>query len=551
MRSKKSHTSSKLLSRNSARSERSSRRRTRRTTLLCEPLEARTLLAADLFSGFDELPSAPTAQPSQDLSTPAYVPALSSSQQAEGEQSAEGEDQQDLVAFAKALAQANVKYFGAFWCIHCAEQKQLFQDGADYLPYIEVSNPDRTLNQVGQTTTSARSPPGCSRTTRGWWASRRWRRCRRRRAWRSRRPASPRWRRLRTRRCWAVRRLFFPLDGYDPNSDALTYTVTSSNPQVTATVTQNNPSMKITVRDNASYFGDMVFQLFEDKAPRPVDRVMEWRRDGFYNTAGTNKMIFHRVIPGFVIQGGDPTGTGSGGSTLGNFDDQFNVDLQHNRDGMLSYAKSSDDTNDSQFFVTLGPRGTWTSITRFRPAGRGLPRVGCDRPGADRGERQAHRRRDHADGRDLPGRRKRRVDGQGPGRLHRPERHHRDGPRRRRQHGARRRSMSRSGRTRPPTAGPTAARSWPISPPSARPATRRCRSSCGDGRRGRCGDVRSLEVGQRELHRDGQCRYRTGDGHAPHGLRRHDGRAGRRPAEDHLRHVGHLRFADWSRSPWA
>ncbi|MEM7314760.1 MAG: peptidylprolyl isomerase, partial [Planctomycetota bacterium] len=56
-----------------------------------------------------------------------------------------------------------------------------------------------------------------------------------------------------------------------------------------------------------------------------------------------------------VIQAGDPTGTGSGGSTLGDFDDQFHVDLQHNRTGLLSMAKTTDDTNDSQFFVTEGP----------------------------------------------------------------------------------------------------------------------------------------------------------------------------------------------------
>ncbi len=56
----------------------------------------------------------------------------------------------------------------------------------------------------------------------------------------------------------------------------------------------------------------------------------------------------------FVLQAGDPTATGTSGSTLGNFDDQFNANLLHNRTGVLSFAKSSDDTNNSQFFITEG-----------------------------------------------------------------------------------------------------------------------------------------------------------------------------------------------------
>jgi cyclophilin family peptidyl-prolyl cis-trans isomerase len=77
--------------------------------------------------------------------------------------------------------------------------------------------------------------------------------------------------------------------------------------------------------------------------------MIELAEDGFYED-----IIFHRVLNDFVIQGGDPAGTGSGGSTLGDFDDQFDPDLQHNRTGLLSMAKSTDDTNDSQFFVTEG-----------------------------------------------------------------------------------------------------------------------------------------------------------------------------------------------------
>jgi cyclophilin family peptidyl-prolyl cis-trans isomerase len=93
--------------------------------------------------------------------------------------------------------------------------------------------------------------------------------------------------------------------------------------------------------------GDLVFQLFEDLAPRPTERVISLANSGFYDG-----VEFHRISPGFVIQGGDPTASGSGGSTLGDFDDQFNVDLQHNQAGLLSFAKSTDDTNDSQFFIT-------------------------------------------------------------------------------------------------------------------------------------------------------------------------------------------------------
>jgi cyclophilin family peptidyl-prolyl cis-trans isomerase len=145
--------------------------------------------------------------------------------------------------------------------------------------------------------------------------------------------------------------LHIPVDAYDPNGNPLTISVVSSNPAaVAAEVLTGNSSARFETN-----FGPMVFELFDVEGGRAASRFKELAQQGFYNTTGGANMTFHRVIENFVIQGGDPTATGSGGSSLPNFDDQFDVDLQHNRSGILSYAKSTDDTNDSQFFITAGP----------------------------------------------------------------------------------------------------------------------------------------------------------------------------------------------------
>ena len=95
--------------------------------------------------------------------------------------------------------------------------------------------------------------------------------------------------------------------------------------------------------------GDMLVELYSDKAPKTVENFVKLAEKGFYN--GT---IFHRVIPDFMIQGGDPEGTGRGGPGY-KFADEFHPDLRHNAPGMLSMANSGPNTNGSQFFITEVP----------------------------------------------------------------------------------------------------------------------------------------------------------------------------------------------------
>ena len=138
------------------------------------------------------------------------------------------------------------------------------------------------------------------------------------------------------------------LDGIDPDGGELSFRAVSSDPLVTTFIPEGNRSMRISVRSaDGAIDGDMVLELFETRAPRVTEQIIRLAEDGFYDG-----IIFHRVIDDFMIQGGDPTGTGTGGSYLGDFNDQFHFDLQHSGSGVLSMAKSGDDTNDSQFFIT-------------------------------------------------------------------------------------------------------------------------------------------------------------------------------------------------------
>ena len=95
--------------------------------------------------------------------------------------------------------------------------------------------------------------------------------------------------------------------------------------------------------------GDIVAELYADRAPMTVENFVNLARAGFYD--GTT---FHRVIPGFMAQGGDPTGTGTGGPGY-QFGDEFHPSLRHDAAGVLSMANAGPGTNGSQFFLTHGP----------------------------------------------------------------------------------------------------------------------------------------------------------------------------------------------------
>ena len=98
--------------------------------------------------------------------------------------------------------------------------------------------------------------------------------------------------------------------------------------------------------------GEIVIELYWNHAPMTCRNFAELVRRGYYS--GTK---FHRIIRDFMIQGGDPTATGKGGSSIygKTFDDEISGDLKHTGAGILSMANSGPDTNGSQFFITLAP----------------------------------------------------------------------------------------------------------------------------------------------------------------------------------------------------
>ncbi|HPI37304.1 MAG TPA: peptidylprolyl isomerase [Ignavibacteriaceae bacterium] len=96
--------------------------------------------------------------------------------------------------------------------------------------------------------------------------------------------------------------------------------------------------------------GIIEIELFEEQTPKTVHNFAELAKKGYYNG-----VIFHRVIDGFMIQGGDPTGTGRGGESIygHKFADEIHPQLKHTGAGILSMANAGPNTNGSQFFITL------------------------------------------------------------------------------------------------------------------------------------------------------------------------------------------------------
>lgn len=116
--------------------------------------------------------------------------------------------------------------------------------------------------------------------------------------------------------------------------------------------------------------GDISIRLFKDKVERTVTNFVELSKKGYYNG-----LIFHRVIKDFMIQGGDPTGTGCGGESIygERFEDEFDPDL-HNIKGALSMANAGPNTNGSQFFIVQASEVPEGMLEQMRGmADRGFP----------------------------------------------------------------------------------------------------------------------------------------------------------------------------------
>ena len=271
----------------------------------------------------------------------------------------------DLVAFAQALTDANVTLYGAAWNDETTAQKSLFQDGAPYLTFVEITDAGRELNSVASTEGIMVIEPTW-KLANGTLLN----------GMQSLQELStatgidiptaedPFLTEIADQDFLSGTALHVALNGFDPEGGPLTYTVESSNPDaIQARILTGNRSLRISVAG----YGDMVFELFEERAARAAEHIIALAESGFYNDSD-----FLRIFNGF-LRGGDPSQTGTGGSSLGPFDDQFHPELQHVQSGLLTMYKppdtladnsdpenpipgvTYDDRSDSQFIITDGP----------------------------------------------------------------------------------------------------------------------------------------------------------------------------------------------------
>ena len=167
----------------------------------------------------------------------------------------------------------------------------------------------------------------------------------------------------------AGKTLMVPVTATSPNGRPLTFTASSSTNRITVEVHTNNPFWKMSVVQAAptnapgafvtpfrggavsvTNVGDLTFMLFRDLTPHTVDVIQGLTAGGFY----TSNTIFHRVIAGFMNQGGDPATNGTGGP-LFRYDDEWNPQAIFSGNGQLALANSGKDTDGSQFFITVAP----------------------------------------------------------------------------------------------------------------------------------------------------------------------------------------------------
>ena len=131
-------------------------------------------------------------------------------------------------------------------------------------------------------------------------------------------------------------------------NSSTTTTITTTIPEINEPIVAQKENLnRVAVIE--TNMGTMEFELFDEKAPITSKNFADLALDDFFDG-----IIFHRIIREFMIQGGDPTGTGRGGPGY-TIDDEFHPDLKHDSKGILSMANAGPNTGGSQFFITLAP----------------------------------------------------------------------------------------------------------------------------------------------------------------------------------------------------